>query len=70
MRIGRLHEAFRDRGKAFAALVIRLYVGIDKNHEEIRVCGRQMLRSGTSVAAHIREASRARSVPNLSQSLA
>jgi four helix bundle protein len=61
MRIGRLHEEFRDRCKAFAASVIRFYVALDKNREEIRVCGRQMLRSGTSVAAHIREASRARS---------
>lgn len=61
MRISQLHEECRHLGKAFAAVVIRLYVAMNKNHEEIRVCGRQMLRSGTSVAAHIREASRARS---------
>jgi four helix bundle protein len=32
-----------------------------KQNEEARVCGKQLLRSGTSVAAHVREASRARS---------
>jgi four helix bundle protein len=60
-RYGRLTEDFRERTKRFAAMVIRLYVALPKEREEIRVCGRQMLRSGTSVAAHIREASRARS---------
>jgi four helix bundle protein len=41
--------------------VIRLYVELPKSREEVRVLGRQLLRSGTSVAAHVREASRARS---------
>jgi four helix bundle protein len=36
-------------------------VALPKEREEVRVLGRQLLRSGTSVAAHIREASRARS---------
>ncbi len=58
---GRLSEAFRDRAKHFAAVVIRLYVKLPKGRDEVRVCGRQLLRSGTSVAAHVREASRARS---------
>lgn len=57
----RLSEGFRERTKGFATLVIRLYVSIPKNREEVRVCGKQLLRSGTSVAAHVREASRARS---------
>jgi four helix bundle protein len=61
MMMGRLSCEFRDRTKKFAALIIRYYVNLDKNSEETRVCGRQMLRSGTSVAAHTREASRARS---------
>lgn len=52
---------FRDRTKAFAAGVIRLFVKLPKQHEEVRVLGKQLLRSGTSVAAHVREASRARS---------
>ena len=58
---GRLSEEFRNRTKAYAAGVIRLYVKLPKAREEVRTLGKQLLRSGTSVAAHIREASRARS---------
>jgi len=58
---GRLSVEFRNRTKAFAARVIRLFVKLPKNREEVRVLGKQLLRSGTSVAAHTREASRARS---------
>lgn len=58
---GRLSEEFRGRTKLFAAQSIRLYVKLPKDREEVRVCGKQMLRAGTSVAAHVREASRARS---------
>ena len=58
---GRLSEEFRERTKQFAAGVIRLYVKLPKAREEVRVLGKQLLRAGTSVAAHIREASRARS---------
>ncbi|MBI4526980.1 MAG: four helix bundle protein [Deltaproteobacteria bacterium] len=58
---GRLTEEFRARTKEFAARTIRLYVKLPRDREHVRVCGRQMLRAGTSVAAHIREASRARS---------
>lgn len=57
----KLSEELRDRTKAFAAKVIRLYVSLPKQREEVRVVGKQLLRSGTSVAAHAREASRARS---------
>src|SRR5271169_4662282 len=58
---GRLPDEFRARTKSYAAGIIRLYVKLPKAHEEIRVLGKQLLRSGTSVAAHVREASRARS---------
>ena len=58
---GRLSEEFRDRTKQFAAWVIRCYIKLPKSREEVRVLGKQLLRSGTSVAAHVREASRARS---------
>ena len=61
MRQGRLSEDLRTRAKVFAALVIRLYVKLPNNREETRVCGKQLLRAGTSVAAHVREASRSRS---------
>src|ERR1035437_7875120 len=61
MNKGRLSEEFRNRTKAFAAGAIRLYVKLPKDREEVRVLGKQLLRSGTSVPAHVREASRARS---------
>ena len=58
---GRLSEEFRDRTKRFAAETIRLFIRLPKTREEVRVVGKQLLRSRTSVAAHVREASRARS---------
>jgi four helix bundle protein len=61
MRVGRLTLEFKERAKRFASSVIRLYVALPKQREEVNVCGKQMLRAGTSVAAHTREASRARS---------
>ena len=51
----------RNRTKKYAADVIRLFVKLPKEKEEVRILGRQLLRSGTSVAGHSREASRARS---------
>ncbi len=51
----------RKRTKAFASAVVRFYIGLDKRREELRVLGKQVLRSGTSVAANYREGSRARS---------
>jgi four helix bundle protein len=62
MNKGRLSDEFRNRTKKFASATIRLFVKLPKNSEEVRVLGKQLLRSGTSVAAHTREASRARSV--------
>ena len=58
---GRLSHEFRDRTKRFASGVIRLFVALPREREEVRVLGRQLLRSGTSVAAQVREAGRARS---------
>ena len=52
--------AMRQRTKAFASKVVRFYCGLEKR-EELGVLGKQLLRSGTSVAANYREASRARS---------
>ena len=48
------------RTKEFALRVIRLYCSLPKR-EPAQVLGRQVLRSGTSVGANWREASRARS---------
>jgi four helix bundle protein len=61
MNQGRLSQEFRARTKAYAARMIRLFVKLPKVSDEVRVLGKQLLRSGTSVAGHVREASRARS---------
>ena len=57
----RLQQDFRERTKRYAAASVRLFIKLPKSREEVRVLGKQLLRSGTSVAAHVREASRARS---------
>jgi four helix bundle protein len=57
----RLKEEFRTRTKRYASAIIQLFVHLPKVREAVRVLGKQLLRSGTSVAAHVREASRARS---------
>ncbi len=49
-----------DRTKAFALRIIRLYVALPKT-TEVQVIGKQVLRSGTSVGAHVREGKRSRS---------
>lgn len=54
-------EMLRQRTKRFASVVIRFYCELPKNRTECQVIGKQLLRSGTSVAANYREASRARS---------
>ena len=48
------------RTKAFALRIIRLYSTLPKM-TEAQVIGKQVLRSGTSVGAHYREARRAKS---------
>ena len=53
-------EGLRDRTKQFALRVIRLYASLPKE-TAAQTMGKQVLRSGTSVAANFREASRARS---------
>lgn len=50
----------RERTKAFALRIIRLYVSLPRS-TEAQVIGKQILRSGTSVGAQYREAKRARS---------
>lgn len=59
----RKKEAFRQRTKKYAARVIRLFCALPNGRVELQVLGRQLLRSGTSVAANFRESSRARSNP-------
>ncbi|MFN2453301.1 MAG: four helix bundle protein [Pyrinomonadaceae bacterium] len=50
----------KERTKAFALRIIKLYVALPKT-TEAQVLGKQILRSGTSVGAHYREAQRAKS---------
>src|SRR6266581_1591977 len=57
----RLAEEFRERTKRYASAIVQLYVQLPRSRREVEVLGHQLLRSGTSVAAHTREASRARS---------
>ena len=57
----RKKEEIRQRTKAFASAVVRFYCSLPKGRVEVQVLGKQLLRSGTSVAANYREASRARS---------
>lgn len=54
-------HALRQRTKRFASSVVRCYQRLDRRRDDVAIIGRQMLRSGTSVAANYREASRARS---------
>lgn len=54
-------ELLRARTKKFASEIIRFYCELPKGCMEYQVLAKQALRSGTSVAANYREASRARS---------
>ena len=53
-------EDLRQRTKTFALRIIKVYRALPKS-TEAEVLGKQLLRSGTSVGAHYREAVRARS---------
>jgi len=57
----RITNELRDRTKHYASKIIRLYVSLPRNRREVEVLAHQLLRSGTSIASHTREASRARS---------
>ena len=53
-------EALKNRTKHFAVRIIKLFRALPKN-EEARIIGKQVLRSGTSIAANYRAVCRARS---------
>jgi len=53
-------EDLKVRTKKFALQIIRLYSALPKT-TEAQVLGRQLLKAGTSVGAHYREAQRAKS---------
>jgi four helix bundle protein len=54
-------QDLKPRTKTFALRVIRMYSKLPKNDTVAQVLGKQVLRSGTSVGANYREASRGRS---------
>lgn len=54
-------EDLRVRTKSYASAIVRFYCTLPTTRVEVAVLGKQLLRSGTSVAANYREASRARS---------
>ena len=53
-------EELKNRTKQFAIRIVKLFRSLPKT-EEARIIGKQMLRSGTSVAANYRAVCRARS---------
>jgi len=58
--MSRVSNDLRARTKRYASSMVRLYTALPKNRLEAQTIGKQVLRSGTSVAANFREASRAR----------
>jgi four helix bundle protein len=57
----RLTRELRERVKSYGSKVIGIFTDLPKEREEVHLLGKQLIRAGTSVAAHSREASRARS---------
>ncbi|HKW75454.1 MAG TPA: four helix bundle protein [Terriglobales bacterium] len=55
-------EQLRERTKSFALRIVKLFRSLPRSIEA-QVIGKQLLRSGTSVAANYRAACRARSKP-------
>jgi len=60
MEVVGFNEKYRSRTKKFAIAIIRFY-GRQKKTDEMRIIGKQLVRSATSVAANFRAATRARS---------
>ena len=57
----RISHELRQRAKSYASGIVRLFRELLPRDKAAQTLGLQLLRSGTSVAAHTREASRARS---------
>src|SRR5262245_24643645 len=62
------NSQLENRTKQFALRVIRMFTKLPRT-TEAQVLGKQLLRSATGVAANYREASRARSNPELRSKL-
>jgi len=54
------NDELRERTKKFSLRIIKLFQALPKN-EEAKIIGKQLLRSGCSVGANFRAATRARS---------
>jgi hypothetical protein len=61
----RITAELRERCKKYGSMAISNFVSLPKNREEVRIIGRQMIRSGTSVAAHPARALMPSSAQNL-----
>jgi len=61
MTTGKEPRDLKFRTKAYALRIIRMYTALPKANAVAQVLGKQVLRSGTSVGANYREASRGRS---------
>jgi four helix bundle protein len=59
--MGKTPQDLKPRTKEFALRIICMFSKLPKNDTIAQVLGKQVLRSGTSVGANYREASRARS---------
>lgn len=55
-----LYQPLRDRTREYAIRIIRLYRALPGGYD-FQTIGKQLVRSGTSIGAHYREANRARS---------
>jgi len=55
------NDALQIRTKKFATDIIKFYIANCKKEEELRIIGKQIFRSGTSVAANFRAYIRGRS---------
>ena len=56
-------QDLRERTKKYALRIIRLYSALPET-TVAQIIGKQMLRSGTSIGAHYREAHRGKSTPD------
>jgi four helix bundle protein len=67
--MSRTSDELRKRTRTYASSIVRLFVALPKQRVEAQVIGRQLLRSGTSVVANFREASRARTATEFASKL-
>lgn len=60
MQQAAFNEKFRIRTKKLAIIILKMYANLNKT-DEVRIVGKQIMRSATSVAANFRATCRARS---------